>query len=207
MKQDRGAVREKIVESARKLFAEKGYANTSIPDLVNAAGVTRGALYFYFKSKDELFGEVFERVLREMFARALAAVAEGPNLWARIHNGREAFLDSCGEPEVYRIVLIDGRSVLSPARRREVRSRLGPMQANFAQNMIKALRDAGEVPGTLPIEPLASLMTGAFEAAAVRIAESDDKPKARREISETLDLFVNALRAYADRFVSIPRAS
>ncbi len=73
--------------------------------------------------------------------------------------------------------------------------------------MIKALRDAGEVPGTLPIEPLASLMTGAFEAAAVRIAESDDKPKARREISETLDLFVNALRAYADRFVSIPRAS
>lgn len=207
MKQDRGAVREKIVESARKLFAEKGYANTSIPDLVNAAGVTRGALYFYFKSKDELFGEVFERVLREMFARALAAVAEGPNLWARIHNGREAFLDSCGEPEVYRIVLIDGRSVLSPARRREVRSRLGPMQANFAQNMIKALRDAGEVPGTLPIEPLASLMTGAFEAVAVRIAESDDKPKARREISETLDLFVNALRAYADRFVSIPRAS
>ncbi|HUA35534.1 MAG TPA: helix-turn-helix domain-containing protein [Candidatus Binataceae bacterium] len=205
MKQDRGAVREKIIDGARKLFAEKGYANTSIPDLVNAAGVTRGALYFYFKSKDDLFAEVFERVLRGMFAKTLAAAAEGPTLWGRIHNGREAFLDCCSEPEAYRIVLADGRSVLSPARRREIRSRMGPVQANFVQSMVAALRQAGEVPGTLPLEPISSLMTGAFEAAAVRIAESNDKPKARREISETLDLFVSALRAYAEKFV--PRSS
>lgn len=199
----RGDVRERIVACARKLFAERGYANTSIPNLADAAGVTRGALYFYFASKEALFAEVFERVARDVFNKAIAAGAEGANLWSRVRNAREAFLDCCLEPEVGRIMLIDGRSVLNAEQRHEIRRRLGPLQGDFVKTMLKALSEAGEIPQVIAIEPMATVLTGAFEAAAIMIAESEDKPKTRRQVSETLDLCVDAVLSYA---ATIPRS-
>jgi AcrR family transcriptional regulator len=193
----RGDVRERIVASARKLFAERGYANTSIPNLASAAGVTRGALYFYFNSKQALFAEVFANVARDLFTRTFTAAAQGSDLRSRTRNAREAFLDSCLEPEVCRIVLIDGRSVLTAAQRREIRSRLGFARGNIVQPMLTALMQMGEVPNVIPVEPMSTVLEGVFEAAAIMIAESEDKPKTRAQISGTLNLFFDALLTYA----------
>lgn len=189
--------RRVILAAARKLFATKGYANTSIKDLVEGAGVTRGALYHHFKDKEALFAIVFESVARETLGRTLAAAANGVDLWTRIRNGREAWLDSCTEPEVYRIMLIDGRSVLSAARRREILASIGKLEANLIRNAIEAAMEAGALPRVVPSEPIATLLTGAFDAAAVMIAEADDKEKARKEIGDTLTQMTEALKSYA----------
>lgn len=50
--------REKIIHAARKVFAEKGYSQTRIQDLLKAAGVSPGAFYNYFSNKEELFLEI-----------------------------------------------------------------------------------------------------------------------------------------------------
>jgi AcrR family transcriptional regulator len=188
--------RVRIVSCARKLFTEKGYADTSINDLVNAAGVTRGALYHYFKDKASLFAEVFTEVAREMVGRILQAATEGENLWERIRNGREAWLDSCTEPEVYRIVLIDGRSVLDANRRRAIMASIGSVEANLIRSAMELLVQSGELPTGIPLDSAATLLTGAFDAAAITIAEAEDKQKARKEISELLTMLLTALRAY-----------
>ncbi len=47
--------RQRIVEAANRLFYHKGYHNTSFTDVVNASGVPRGNIYYYFKSKGEIF--------------------------------------------------------------------------------------------------------------------------------------------------------
>ncbi|MCS7171062.1 MAG: TetR/AcrR family transcriptional regulator [Aquificaceae bacterium] len=46
--------RERIIESAKELFSQKGYSNTSVEEIVRYAGLSKGAFYFYFKSKDQL---------------------------------------------------------------------------------------------------------------------------------------------------------
>ncbi|HUA32749.1 MAG TPA: helix-turn-helix domain-containing protein [Candidatus Binataceae bacterium] len=189
--------RDAIVTAARKLFATKGYADTSIRDLVQAAGVTRGALYHHFKDKEALFARVFEFVARETLGITLAAAAHGDNLWDRIRDGREAWLKSCTRPEVYRIMLIDGRSVLSAERRREILGSIGSLESNLIKASIEALMDSGDVPRVVPVEPVATLLTGAFDAAALMIAEADDKEKVRREVGDTLTMLLEALRDYA----------
>jgi AcrR family transcriptional regulator len=186
-----------IVKVARKLFAAEGYANTSINDLVAAAGVTRGALYHHFKDKEALFARVFEIVVREALGRTLAAAAQGDDIWAQIKNGRETWLDSCTQPEVYRIMLIDGRSVLSIARRRAILASIGAIEANLVRGAIEALKGAGALPSVVQSEPISTLLNGAFDAATLMIAEAEDKEKTRKQIGETLDRLVEALRAYA----------
>ena len=46
-----------------ELFAEFGYAQTSVQQIVDAAGVTKGALYHYFSSKDDLLFDIYDRLL------------------------------------------------------------------------------------------------------------------------------------------------
>lgn len=57
-------VARRLLATATKLFAEQGYDRTSVQEIVDAAGVTKGALYHYFGSKDDLLHEVYGRVLR-----------------------------------------------------------------------------------------------------------------------------------------------
>ncbi|MGW3241357.1 TetR/AcrR family transcriptional regulator [Streptomyces sp. NPDC001070] len=69
------AVPQRLLAEATRLFAERGYDRTSVQEIVEAAGVTKGALYHYFGSKDDLLHEIYGRVLRLQMQR-LEAIAD-----------------------------------------------------------------------------------------------------------------------------------
>jgi AcrR family transcriptional regulator len=69
------AVPQRLLAEATRLFAEHGYDRTSVQEIVEAAGVTKGALYHYFGSKDDLLHEIYGRVLRLQMQR-LEAIAD-----------------------------------------------------------------------------------------------------------------------------------
>ena len=71
------AVPQRLLAEATRLFAERGYDRTSVQEIVEAAGVTKGALYHYFGSKDDLLHEIYGRVLRLQMQR-LEAIAGRP---------------------------------------------------------------------------------------------------------------------------------
>ncbi|QOX77556.1 TetR/AcrR family transcriptional regulator [Trichlorobacter lovleyi] len=50
-----GNVRQRLLDAALQLFSSKGYAATSVRELVEAAGVTKPVLYYYFKNKEGLY--------------------------------------------------------------------------------------------------------------------------------------------------------
>ena len=56
------SAREKLLESAKVLFSQKGYYATSVEDIVESAGFSKGTFYFYFKSKEELFKSLVEEM-------------------------------------------------------------------------------------------------------------------------------------------------
>lgn len=62
-------IREKIFHAAQKLFVEKGYHNTSVPEIVKRAGVSTGAVYHYFRSKEELAKSIHQQALEEFLTR------------------------------------------------------------------------------------------------------------------------------------------
>ncbi|MEU8248123.1 TetR/AcrR family transcriptional regulator [Nonomuraea sp. NPDC048916] len=78
-------VRQRLLGAATRLFAERGFESTSVQEIVLAAGVTKGAMYHYFSSKDDLLQEIYGRVLRMQMER-LTAIADGPeSLPERLH--------------------------------------------------------------------------------------------------------------------------
>jgi AcrR family transcriptional regulator len=68
---------QRLVTVATRLFAAQGYEATSVQEIVEAAGVTKGALYHHFTSKDDLLYEVYHRVLADQMRR-LEEIANGP---------------------------------------------------------------------------------------------------------------------------------
>ncbi|MBN6053733.1 TetR family transcriptional regulator, partial [Nonomuraea sp. RK-328] len=78
-------VRGRLLSAATRLFAERGFEGTSVQEIVLAAGVTKGAMYHYFSSKDDLLHEIYARVLRMQMDR-LTRIADGPGTVAeRLH--------------------------------------------------------------------------------------------------------------------------
>jgi AcrR family transcriptional regulator len=57
-----------IKQTALKLFAAKGYATTSISDIAQAAGISKGLMYNYFKSKEEVLRTIWDELLEEFVA-------------------------------------------------------------------------------------------------------------------------------------------
>jgi AcrR family transcriptional regulator len=73
-----GTVPQRLLAVATRLFAEKGFEHTSVQEIVDVAGVTKGAMYHYFDSKDDLLYEIYARVLRMQTERLEKfAVGEG----------------------------------------------------------------------------------------------------------------------------------
>jgi AcrR family transcriptional regulator len=70
-------VKERLLHVATRLFARHGFEGTSVQDIVDAAGVTKGAMYHYYGSKDDLLYEVYHQLLSMQTAH-LEAIAAGP---------------------------------------------------------------------------------------------------------------------------------
>src|SRR5207237_4582021 len=106
------ATRSLLIDVARKNFTEHGYAATSIDDIIQEAGVARGALYHHFPGKEALFRAVYETVEGEVVARVMEAAASKASPWDAVRAGLSTFLDACLEPAFRRIVVLDSVSVL-----------------------------------------------------------------------------------------------
>jgi AcrR family transcriptional regulator len=187
------ATRQALVAAARGLFAAQGFADVSNDSIVSAAGVTRGALYHQFADKTAVFEAVLEAVEADI-ARRLADEAAAAGISDPVDALRHAvrtWLDICVEPEIHRIALIDGPSVLGWAHWREVCQRhvFGLVQALLAQGI-----ELGRI-RPLPVEPLAHLLMGAGDEAALYVAQAADRPRARAEMVAVLDQLMQGVTA------------
>jgi AcrR family transcriptional regulator len=186
-----GATRAALIDAARPLFAERGYANLGTEEIARAAGVTRGALYHHFDGKRELFEAVYEQIEVELAERiasgALQANATSP--LAAMKAGAEMFLLASTEPETQQIVLLDGPSVLGWDRWREIAAEHG---LGLIEATLQAAVEAGEV-DSQPVRPLAHVLMGALDEAAMLVARADDAERMRAEVGRTLGALLDGL--------------
>jgi AcrR family transcriptional regulator len=185
------ATRDALVAAARRLFAAHGFAEVPTDAIVATAGVTRGALYHQFADKTALFEATLEAVEADIAGRLAdeAAAAGISDPVVALRHAVRTWLDICVEPEIYRIALIDGPSVLGWAHWREVcqRSVFGLVQALLAHGI-----ELGRI-RPLPVGPLAHVLMGAGDEAALYVAEAADRGRARAEMIEVLDRFIEGV--------------
>jgi AcrR family transcriptional regulator len=181
--QNSAGTRAALLRVARRLFAERGYAETGTEEIVRRARVTRGALYHHFRDKQDLFAAVLDEEQKKLAARTAEAAAAQPDPWGGIVAASNVFLDACLDQAVQRIVLIDAPAVLGLERWREADQ--GYYLAGL-KALIRAAIDQRLIEDQ-PVEALAHIIFGALHEAAMLIARGNDKAAARCSISGVVE--------------------
>ena len=183
------ATRAALLREARLVFASAGYEAAATEEIVRRAEVTRGALYYHFKDKRALFEAVVEEVALAIAGAIDQRAAPAVDPVTALVYGTRAFLDSCLDPAVRRIYLIDAPAVLGWPRWREIDA---PHGVRSLREGVAAVLAAHPAPG-FAVEPLTFLLSGAFNEAALWIAEAKDEKAARREMNRVLAAFIARL--------------
>ncbi len=165
------ATRSALVSAARKLFSEKGFAETSTPEIVSAAGVTRGALYHHFEDKVALFRAVVMEEYSAVADEITASARQKPgSAIDALRQGSRGFLKAMGDKGRVRIMLLDGPAVLGQMELdtidRETSAdalRLGLAEAMEAEQIKR-----------LPIDALTVQLSALFDRAALAVSAGDD---------------------------------
>jgi AcrR family transcriptional regulator len=190
--QERSATtREALVTTARRLWGDPGYDEVGTPEIATAAGVTRGALYHQFADKAALFLAVVEGVEQDVMARLSQAVAEaGATTPATaLRAAVDAWLVTSSDPEIRQLVLLDAPRVLGWDGFRDVSLRysLGMTE----QLLAEAVR-VGELPEQ-PLRPLAHILIGALDEAAMVIATAENRARTHAEVRQVVHRLLDGL--------------
>lgn len=180
--------RLRLIGSARRAFASKGYAGASMDELTAEAGLTRGALYHNFGGKEGLLRAVIEQIDAEMLERMEAARTRAGSLWEGFLAQSVTYIEMALEPETQRIMLLDGPAVLGDPSRWP--NQMACLQAT--QRTIEALVVAGTI---APVDPEAAarLLNGAALNAALWVAFSEDPGRVLASALEAFRRLVDGL--------------
>ena len=195
--------RQALVDAARTLFTEQGYAATGTEEIVAAARVTRGALYHHCHDKSDLFHAVMEQIAREVAERLIDAELSRPatasqppaDAWDEVRDGLRAFLDLCVVTDDFqRIVLVEGPAVLGHEAWDELVARHG---SNLLGEWLARAVKQGRI-APVPIQPLTRLLIAMISESSLYIARADDRSAARDAMGAVLDRLLDGLEAPSD---------
>jgi AcrR family transcriptional regulator len=168
--------RRLLIDTARPMFARKGFEGVPAEDLVAAARVTRGALYHHFDGKEGLFEAVLRDAMQDIQRRVGRAAKGARSPREALQAGVIAFLDACADDELRQIVLSDGPAVLGWKKWREMDLEHG----------VGMLRDGLRQAGVDEPETAAHLLSGALVDAAMLLAHAGSPRVERRRVEAAL---------------------
>jgi AcrR family transcriptional regulator len=171
------ATKAALLGAARRLFAEQGYAATGREQIVEAAGMTRGALHHHYGGKEQLFRAVYEELEHEIMTEVATAAAAGATPTEQLRLGTLAYLDAAMDPAVQRVCLIDGTSVLGWEARAEIS---GNLALGMVKEVLRGAMNAGEIERQ-PVDALAHVLLAALHEAVLLVARSEDQVAARAD--------------------------
>lgn len=182
--------RAKLIQSARLAFANQGYAASSMDELTADAGLTRGALYHNFGGKKGLLQAVIDQLDAEMLERMRAVREQADTVWSGFLDESLAYIEMALEPEIQRIMLLDGPAVLGDPSQWPNQNACLLATTNTLQTLI----DDGIVK-TVDAEAAARLLIGTALNAALWIAAAKDPHDVFEKAADAFRHLANGLLA------------
>jgi AcrR family transcriptional regulator len=178
----------KLIAAARHAFATQGYAEASMDDFTAGAGLTRGALYHHFGDKKGLLMAVVMQIDAEISNRLCEISSRTDNTWRGFVDECVAYIEMSLEPEIQRIMLLDGPAVLGdpsqwPSQSACIRTTTASIQKLIDDGTIRPI-DA---------EATARLVNGATLSAALWIASAEDPEAVSKKAVEAFLTLVSGL--------------
>jgi AcrR family transcriptional regulator len=182
----------RLLSAATKLFAQQGFDRTSVQEVVAAAGVTKGAMYHYFDSKDDLLSEIYGRVLRQQTEQLEHVAATEAPVRDRV---RQAGLDvvvSTIENLDDTTIFLQSMHLLSPAKRKAVR-----VQRRRYHERFRSLIEEGQQQGVFRTDKPADIVVDFFFGSVHHLGawyRSSGRLSAREVGEHYADLLLDGLR-------------
>jgi len=189
-----------LVEVATELFTERGYAGTSLDEIVAGARVTKGALYHHFSGKQALFEAVFENVEEDASKAIRRAVHTNRDPWDRALGGLRSFLAVVQEPGYRRIVIQEGPAVLGYERYREQEER---STFGIVQDIVSGVLSTYDVSPSM-VETFSRVFFGAMSAAGSAVSTAEDTARASAEVEAAIAFILAGLRQQAEAGGELP---
>ncbi len=185
-----------LIDVAAALFAEQGYAATSLDAIVAGARVTKGALYHHFSGKQAVYEAVFEKIESDAFKRITKALRRSRDPWEKADLGLRAFLEVVQDPAYQRVVIQEGPAILGYERfrEREERSSYGLVQEIVEVVLSSSPYELSEE----MTETFARIFFGAMSAAGESINSAPDPAVAAVQVEAALTFILAGLRSLAE---------
>jgi AcrR family transcriptional regulator len=175
--------RQALLDAGRSLFAERGFAGAGQEEIVERAGVTRGALSHHFGTKQGLFLAVVIEIQGEVADRIGRAAAEGDDPMDQLRLGCLAWLDAAMDRSIARIVLLEAPAVLGWQTWREIDAVHG---LGLVTEALDHVMGAGLIERQ-PVQPLAHILLAALNEAAMLVANAEDPLAVRAVVGVTVE--------------------
>jgi len=193
------STRRALLDKAAGLFADRGYAGTSLDEVVAAARVTKGALYHHFQGKLALFQAVFDRCESNAVKRITSDVRRKKDPWDKAVTAVASFLEVCQEPAYRRIVMQEGPVVLGFDRWRESEER---STYGLVHDLVHRVLRQYDIEGTL-LTTFTRIFYGAMSSAGIVVSEAEDPERSSREVSTVISLMLAGLRQLAESGIDL----
>lgn len=188
---DTETTRQELLDSGRALFSDVGYAAARTEEIVARTGLTRGALYHHFGSKEGLFRAVLEQVHLEVAEEIdrCGRSAVGGALEA-LRAGFHGYLDAALGHGVRQILLVDGPAVIGWQAWHDLDLAHG---FGVTRTVLEHAMAAGELQQA-PLDELTHVLLGAVTHAVLELGRVDDSPEARSRYGDVINLMLDGLR-------------
>ena len=142
------ATREEIIATAKRLFSEHGYHATGLSDIQAATGLTKGAFYHHFSSKEDLALAVLENARCEYLDRLITPAMEHPSPAARIAALLDRVLELNSDPawrNCQMMATLCAELTVETGRLRDAVQQMQRGMMNRWSELIRAAQEAGEI--------------------------------------------------------------
>lgn len=187
---DARTTRRELIDSGRVAFSELGYAAAGTEDIVGSIGLTRGALYHHFGSKEGLFLAVLDEVHVELASEVgrSAASASG-GIAESLRAGFQAWLDIVIRDDVRRILLVDGPAVIGWEQWHQIDLEHG---FGVTRRTLQQAMKAGEIKKA-PLDELTHVLLGGVTQAGLELGRSENRTRLRKKYQTVIDLLIDGL--------------
>ncbi|MDQ0428584.1 AcrR family transcriptional regulator [Planomicrobium stackebrandtii] len=180
-----------LINTARVQFTEKGYAETSLEEIVGKINITRGALYHHFGNKLGLFKAVVEVVQRGIAESIEQESAKSENSWEQLVLGCHAFVHAALLIENRRILLVDGPAVLGWNEWSEIDEHHS--ESRLLQK-ITDLKADGLIKDSISVKALTTVISGSLNEAVLWVSHAENPEQAKDEVLAVIDVMLNGFR-------------